>query len=42
MLWVVDVNTHSIVQIDPETGLATGETIAGFPGAATAGLEIQH
>jgi len=41
-LWVVNVNDHAIVQIDPSTGIPTGEEITGFPGASTAGLEIQH
>ena len=41
-LWVVDVNEHEIVQIDPETGERTGAKITGFPGAATAGMEIER
>jgi len=41
-LWVVDQNHHQIVQIDPGTGLPTGETITGFPGAAVSGLAIQR
>jgi len=41
-LWVIDVNDHAIVQIDPSTGMPTGTQITGFPGAAPAGLEIQH
>ena len=41
-LWVVDRNHHEIAQIDPATGLPTGVTISGFPGAAVSGLEIQH
>jgi len=40
-LWVVDVDTHAIVEVDPATGVATGRTITGFPGAQPAGLEIQ-
>lgn len=41
-LWVVDVNNHRIVQIDPATGMPTGTEITGFPGASPAGLEIQQ
>ena len=41
-LWVVDVNHHQIVQIDPETGQRTGQVIGGFPGATASGLEIQQ
>ena len=41
-LWVVDRDEHMIVQIDPTTGLRTGASIAGFPGASTAGLAIQR
>jgi len=41
-LWVIDVNDHAIVQIDPSTGMPTGTEITGFPGASPAGLEIQH
>ncbi len=41
-LWVVDVNEHEIVQIDPVTGEPTGVKITGFPGAATAGMEIER
>jgi len=41
-LWVVDVNEHEIVQIDPETGERTGVKITRFPGAATAGMEIER
>ena len=41
-LWLIDVNTHAIVQVDPQSGVPTGEKITGFPGAAPAGLEIQH
>jgi len=41
-LWVVDRDHHEIAQIDPATGLPTGVTISGFPGAAVSGLEIQH
>jgi len=41
-LWVVDVNNHRIVQIDPATGMPTGNKITGFPGASPAGLEIQQ
>ena len=41
-LWVVNVNDHAIVQIDPSTGMPTGKQITGFPGASPAGLEIQH
>ena len=41
-LWVIDVNNHRIVQIDPDTGMPTGTQITGFPGASPAGLEIQH
>ncbi len=41
-LWVVDVNTHAIIEVDPTTGVLTGTKITGFPGAAPAGLEIQH
>ncbi len=41
-LWVVDVDTHSIVEFDPETGVLTGNQITDFPGAAPAGLEIQR
>ena len=41
-LWVVDRNHHEIVQVDLTTGLPTGATISGFPGAAVSGLEIQH
>jgi len=42
MLWVIDVNTHAISEVDPRTGVLTGARITGFPGAAPAGLEIQH
>jgi len=42
MLWVIDVNTHAIIEVDPTTGIVTGSKITGFPGAAPAGLEIQH
>lgn len=42
MLWVIDVDTHAIIQVDPATGVLTGRKITGFPGAAPAGLEIQH
>jgi PKD repeat protein len=42
MLWVVDVNSHAIIEVDPTTGVLTGTRITGFPGAAPAGLEIQH
>ncbi len=41
-LWVVDAGEHEIVQIDPETGTPTGTKITGFPGASTAGLEIEE
>lgn len=41
-LWVIDVDTHAIIQVDPTTGVLTSERITGFPGAAPAGLEIQH
>ena len=41
-LWVVDANNHRIVQIDPATGMPTGNKITGFPGASPAGLEIQQ
>ena len=41
-LWVVDRDDHAIVQIDATTGLRTGKTIGGFPGALTSGLEIQQ
>ena len=41
-LWVVDVNSHEIVEVDPETGSLTGRKITGFPGAKPAGLEIQQ
>ena len=41
-LWVIDVNTHAIIEVDPASGLFTGNRITGFPGAAPAGLEIQH
>jgi PKD repeat protein len=41
-LWVVDVDTHTLIEVDPTTGQLTGRTITGFPGAETAGLEIQH
>ena len=41
-LWVVAEHHHQIVQIDPVTGLATGEAISGFPGAAASGLFIQR
>lgn len=41
-LWVIDVDTHSIIEVDPATGVLTGSRITGFPGAAPAGLEIQH
>lgn len=41
-LWVVDVDTHAIVEVDPATGVLTGQTITGFPGAKPMGLEIQH
>jgi len=41
-MWVIDVNHHAIVQVDPETGDPTGTKITGFPGAAPGGLEIQH
>jgi PKD repeat protein len=40
-LWVIDVDTHSIIEVDPDTGVLTGNIITGFPGAAPAGLEIQ-
>jgi hypothetical protein len=42
MLWVVDVDTHAIIEVDPETGILTGNKITGFPGASPAGLEIQQ
>jgi len=42
MLWVVDVNTHAIIEVDPTTGVLTGTKITGFPGASPAGLEIQQ
>ncbi len=42
MLWVVDVDTHAIVEVDPNTGTLTGKAITGFPGAKPTGLEIQH
>jgi PKD repeat protein len=41
-LWVIDANHHEIVQLDPVTGLRTGEKISGFPGATASGLEIQQ
>ncbi len=41
-LWVIDVNHHAIVVIDPTTGEPTGQKITGFPGSAPAGLEIQR
>jgi PKD repeat protein len=41
-LWVIDVDSHSIIEVDPETGVLTGNKITGFPGASPAGLEIQH
>jgi len=40
-LWAADVYNHKIVQIDPATGLKTGEEITGFPGMKIAGLAIQ-
>ncbi|MEA3239139.1 MAG: hypothetical protein U9Q94_05105, partial [Candidatus Bipolaricaulota bacterium] len=42
MMWVIDVNTHAIIEVDPTNGVLTGAKITGFPGAAPAGLEIQH
>lgn len=41
-LWVINVNTHEIIEVDPETGILTGNKITGFPGASPAGLEIQQ
>ena len=41
MLWLVDVDRHRIIEIDPETGEPTGREITGFPGSRAAGLEIQ-
>jgi len=40
-LWVADAYRHEIVQIDPATGMKTGEKITGFPGTKIAGLTIQ-
>lgn len=40
-LWAADVYHHEIVQIDPETGMKTGERITGFPGTKIAGLTFQ-
>ena len=42
MLWVIDVNTHAIIEVDPANGVLTGAKISGFPGALPSGLEIQH
>jgi len=42
MLWVVDADTHAIIEVNPETGILTGNKITGFPGANPAGLEIQQ
>ncbi len=41
-LWLVARDAHALVQIDPATGLPTGEQIAGFPGANTSGLAIEQ
>jgi len=41
-LWVADRDRHRLVQIDPATGLGTGQTISGFPGANIGGLDIQQ
>ncbi|RLE34875.1 hypothetical protein DRJ24_03285 [Candidatus Acetothermia bacterium] len=41
LLWVADVYHHEIVQIDPATGMKTGEKITEFPGTKIAGLAIQ-
>lgn len=41
-LWVIDVNRHRLVEIDPDTGEIAGTPIYGFPGSAPAGLEIQQ
>jgi len=40
-LWAADVYHHEIVEIDPATGLKTGEKITGFPGTKIAGLAFQ-
>jgi len=41
-LWVIDRDRHRIAQIDPATGLPTGQSIGGFPGATASGLAIQR
>jgi len=41
-LWVINVDSHEILQIDLDTGMPTGNKITGFPGARPAGLEIQQ
>jgi hypothetical protein len=40
-LWVVERDRHQVSRVDPATGVATGQVLRGFPGAAVSGLAIQ-